>query len=125
MSGLATTGNGQPFLHPRGDASKLAPIAKSLIDMKKENCTPCAKVSMTICGKVSTHQVKYVSLEQLSEKVFNLCLDKCPNMDSVIITLPDGKNYHWNDVIAHYCFAKGRITVEEFVSMQFKEEVRI
>lgn len=69
MSGLATTGNGQPFLHPRGDASKLAPIAKSLIDMKKE---------LTIgTPAVPAREIKFVSKTTLLNRLNRLLPADC------------------------------------------------
>lgn len=35
--------------------------------------------------------------------------------DIISISLPDGRIMYWNSSLAHYCFAKARITEEQFI----------
>ncbi len=93
--------------------------------MKKENSIQFATVQMVIDGKESKHSVKYISLERLSQSVFDLVLGKHCEPDNIILTLADGRSYRWCYDMAHYCFAKGRVSVEDFVKFQFVEEERV
>lgn len=93
--------------------------------MKKENSIQFATVQMVIDGKESKHSVKYISLERLSKSVFDLVLGKHCEPDNIILTLADGRSYRWCYDMAHYCFAKQRVSVEDFVKFQFVEEERV
>lgn len=93
--------------------------------MKKENPIQFATVQMVIDGKESKHSVKYISLERLSQSVFDLVQGKHCEPDNIILTLADGRSYRWCYNMAHYCFAKSRLSVEEFVKIQFVEEVQV
>ncbi len=102
------------------------PVTAKLIQyMKKENPIQFATVQMVIDGKESKHSVKYISLERLSRSVFDLVHGKHCDPDKIILTLGDGRSYRWCYNMAHYCFAKSRLSVEEFVKIQFVEEVQV
>ena len=47
---------------------------------------------------------------------------KANHNDETVVILNDGTSYRWNEVMAHNCFAKDRISVAEFVSYQFSKE---
>lgn len=93
--------------------------------MKKETPIQFATVQMVIDGKESKHSVKYISLERLSQSVFDLVQGKHCEPDNIILTLADGRSYRWCYDMAHYCFAKQRVSVEDFVKFQFVEEERV
>lgn len=81
-----------------------------------------SKVTLSVSGKRKSYSVEYDSLESLSQSVFDLlsCVSAC--LDETVVVLDDGASYHWNEVMAHNCFAKGRISVVEFVGYQFSKE---
>ena len=81
-----------------------------------------AKVSLTISGKQALYSVEYDTLESLCKSVFDLTCQRGYQSDQIFLTLEDGNSYRWNEVMAHYCFAHGRISVEEFVKCQFTKE---
>lgn len=67
------------------------------------------------------HQLSFESLKDLCEYMFEFAYSKGFGFD-VVLCFNDGKSYEWNSTMAHYCFAKGRITVDEFINIQFSKE---
>ena len=80
-----------------------------------------SKVTLFLGGKRESYSVEYDSLESLCESVFDLICQKRVSLDKTVLTLDDGTSYIWNATMAHYCFAKGRISVAEFIEYQFSK----
>jgi hypothetical protein len=66
--------------------------------------------------------IVYDGLEDLSQEIFNLSVDRDFHLKPVTVTLPSGKNYEWDYWMAHYCFAKGRLSDSDFVAHIFNDE---
>ena len=81
-----------------------------------------SKVTLSVSGKRKSYSVEYDSLESLSQSVFDLLGCVSARLDETVVILNDGTSYRWNEVMAHNCFAKDRISVAEFVSYQFSKE---
>lgn len=79
-------------------------------------------VTLSLGGKNQSYSVEYDSLESLCKSVFDLTCQEnyCP--DKTVVTLVDGTSYRWNEVMAHYCFAHGRISENDLVNYQFTKE---
>ena len=81
-----------------------------------------SKVTLSVSGERKSYSVEYDSLESLSQSVFDLLGCVSARLDETVVILADGSSYRWNEVMAHNCFAKGRISVAEFVDYQFSKE---
>ncbi|MDL2262974.1 hypothetical protein LJC11_05695 [Bacteroidales bacterium OttesenSCG-928-I21] len=71
------------------------------------------------------HHFDYTSDAEVINTVWELLRENYtePGADEdVFVTLPDGRRFTWLPAIAHYCFAKGRITQQEAFEMMLNEE---
>lgn len=73
-------------------------------------------------GKV--YSMEYQTLPGLSETIWKLLFESNSQFEC-IVTLPSGAEYSWDPVYAHSCFAKGRITLDQFVKHQFSKETEL
>lgn len=80
------------------------------------------KVILSLSGKEQSYSVEYDTLESLCKSVFDLTCQRGYQSDKTVLTLKDGSSYRWNEVMAHHCFAHGRISVEEFAKCQFTKD---
>lgn len=96
------------------------------MNSKKSLGTPCvpsvAIIATTTKSGKQTYSIEYDTLEELSISIFELTSSAGSHLDNLIVSLPTGKSYRWNETGAHYCFAHGRITTAQFVEHQFSEE---
>ncbi|MFV0272423.1 MAG: hypothetical protein ACK5HZ_12285 [Macellibacteroides fermentans] len=64
-------------------------------------------------------KVEYSTLEDLVESIWE-CLSEITDKDfdydfEITATLANGSVFYWNHGNAHYCFAKSRISIEQFI----------
>lgn len=74
------------------------------------------KATVQITAK-SSIKVEYDTLEDLVESIWE-SLFEIPEVDydfEITATLANGSVFHWNHGYAHYCFAKSRISIEQFI----------
>lgn len=81
------------------------------------------QAKVTIKGN-EVHNIKYQTLVDLSESIWNLIFRNQSQFD-VAIELEDGEKVKWEPVLAHYCFALGRGTAEEFAEEVFEMEAAV
>ena len=71
-----------------------------------------------------TYAVKYRTIKELMLSIFFLLKREYKifndvDGNNVRVTLSDGKSFWWNETVAHYCFAKGRITEKDAFYLMF------
>ena len=69
-----------------------------------------------------TRAIKYRTAKELMHSIFLLLTDAYKGSedvhgDNVRVDLAGGKRFYWNDTIAHYCFARGRISEKDAFNM--------
>lgn len=82
-----------------------------------------AVVYYTTTVESKSVNVPYENLRELSQAIWSIIgQSKRYVLDKTTVTLPNGESYRWDECAAHYCFAKGRISEEQFVESQFSKE---
>jgi hypothetical protein len=65
---------------------------------------------------IEEYSCEYYSKTELFRRIFDYFCDYPLQADDEIrITLANGLQFFWNFTLAHYCFAKGRMTEDEFI----------
>lgn len=89
----------------------------------RERVQVSKQAKITIRGN-EVHHIEYQTLEVLAESIWNLIFRK-DSQFNVAIELENGEKVNWQPVSAHYCFAMGKVAVEEFVKEVFEMEATV
>lgn len=71
--------------------------------------------TVTVAG--TPYQIEYDTLEGLAFDIFKQLFEAEKQLADTSVTLADGRKFTWDATLAHYCFAKGRITESTLVEM--------
>ena len=69
------------------------------------------------------HSFQYETIEDLLNQIHLFVMDEdYLDDDNIRVTLHDGTKFIWCHTMAHYCFAKGRISVSEMIESLNRQE---
>lgn len=88
-----------------------------------------ARITYRISGKNYFHYIRYHEKIDLIERIFNFEAAQSYHVCVFLVTdIANGLRLLWDSTMAHYCFAKGRITPDQFAdhleSISQKTEIK-
>lgn len=89
--------------------------------VKPIKAVPVQKTAIISISDGKKFCINYTELEELSQEIFNRLFEKKVPQDNgcVSVEYEPNKLVTWDFGMAHYCFAKGRLSETDFVDIVF------